>query len=244
MRNAYFSFKQFTIHHDRCAMKVTTDACLFGAWVAERIPKTTIETRRVLDIGAGTGLLGLMLLQKNPNLLVTGIEIDKEAAAQAMENAGASPWKNAIQVLQGDAGDTTCCPAEKFDIVISNPPFYEKELHSPDPIRNIAHHSGGLSLEALFRTIRTVLTETGIFYVLLPFKRAEEIKQLIAAEGLGINHITQVRHSAAHPSTRIFIAGQPGTTTSCTTEELIIHTAQGGYTDTFSQLLKDYYLHL
>src|SRR5215213_7485932 len=95
MPNSFFKFKQFTVHHDRCAMKVTTDACVFGAWSAEEIRH--LDPKQILDIGVGSGLLSLMIAQKN-EAAIDAVEIDKEAAEQARENIQASPWKDHIHV--------------------------------------------------------------------------------------------------------------------------------------------------
>src|SRR6188474_973128 len=104
MSNSYFQFKQFTIQQDQCAMKVTTDACLFGAWVAEEVrsQESEVESQQSLDIGTGTGLLSIMVAQKNPKVEIIGVEIDEDAQKQAKENINASPWKERIAVLEGD----------------------------------------------------------------------------------------------------------------------------------------------
>src|SRR5262245_3491214 len=131
MANNYFQFKQFTIHQDRCAMKVTTDSCLFGAWVASResAARSSPGTRRrILDIGGGTGLLALMLAQRT-NAFIDSIEIDKDAFQQAEENVKASPWSDRISLYHGDAREFSF--QHKYQTIICNPPFYEKELKSP-----------------------------------------------------------------------------------------------------------------
>jgi tRNA1Val (adenine37-N6)-methyltransferase len=142
MANSFFQFKQFIIHQDRCAMKVTTDACLFGAWVAKEVGGQKSEVETILDIGTGTGLLSLMLAQKT-NATIDSVEIDEAAAEQAQENANASLWKDRIFVMPGDAKDMAYTFCKNFDIIISNPPFYENELTSSDHQKNLAHHHRG-----------------------------------------------------------------------------------------------------
>src|SRR5262249_33933395 len=134
MPNSYFQFKEFTVYQERCVMKVTTDACVFGAWVAQDVT----DVQNVLDIGTGTGLLPLMLAQRHPSITIDAIEIDKESFEQAKENVAISPFAEHIQVINDDAKAFSSW--KKYDLVISNPPFYEKELASSDHKKNIAHH--------------------------------------------------------------------------------------------------------
>jgi tRNA1Val (adenine37-N6)-methyltransferase len=221
-------------------MKVTTDGCLFGAWVAEAV------SRSILDIGTGTGLLSLMIAQKDPLAEIDALEIDAEAARQAQANADASPWKENIFVMPGDARDSAFVLAKEYDIIVSNPPFYESELHSPDPQKNIAHHGTGLLLEDLLQIIAGVLSPTGRFYLLLPAKRMTEAGLLSRKYDLTITATVTVRPSTRHQPFRIFMEGKRKSNDeeANTQTEIPIRDEEGKYTETFVRLLKEYYLHL
>ena len=220
-------------------MKVTTDACLFGAWVANE--KLKVET--VLDIGTGTGLLSLMLAQKNDEVLIHAIEIDKDAADQAKENAASSAWKERIDILNADIKGFSF--KNKFDLIISNPPFYENELRSETNRRNIAHHSENLTLKELLDVIKTNLNANGNFFLLLPYKRNDEIKKLFKDHQLHISKILLIRQSIKHDYFRIFIKGNlSATEKEIEFDEMSICDEQQQYTNEFVRLLKDYYLHL
>jgi tRNA1Val (adenine37-N6)-methyltransferase len=233
-------------------MKVTTDACLFGAWVAREIKNVEhpgsfgkkLIINNCLDIGAGTGLLSLMLLQKNPLIKVNAIEIDKEAAEQANENVAASPWKENISVINADVRNFV--PGEKFDCIISNPPFYENELRSDNEKKNLAHHGNELKLEALLHFITKNLAEGGSFFLLLPYKRNEEIKKLFSNNQLHVASICFVRQSAKHEYFRIMLKGNCDTVKKEETEidEISIWNDKQQYTQVFTELLKEYYLYL
>src|SRR6476620_3970566 len=136
MSNTYFRFRQFTVHQERTAMKVCTDACLFGAWVASEIRNEDLE--RVLDIGAGTGLLSLMIAQ-NSDAVIDAVEIDDHAYSQVVDNFSSSPWNDRLRVHHCSVQQFE--PGCKYDLVISNPPFYEHSLRSPDSKKNMAMHS-------------------------------------------------------------------------------------------------------
>jgi tRNA1Val (adenine37-N6)-methyltransferase len=240
MANPYFQFKQFTIQQDRCAMKVTTDGCLFGAWTAEEVKRQMSDVRRVLDIGTGTGLLSLMLAQKT-NALIDAIEIDPGAFIQAKENILGSPWRERTTIHHADASQFIF--PSKYDIIISNPPFYENELKSADAKKNLAHHEG-LSLQQLVKIIRENLSSHGSFFLLLPYKRTEEAEKLINAANLSILQKISVRQSLRHDFFRTMIHGTQERGKETTTAEISIWDDKQQYTPEFVQLLRDYYLHL
>jgi tRNA1Val (adenine37-N6)-methyltransferase len=240
MPNPYFQFKQFTVYHDRCAMKVTTDACLFGAWVAEDCQRSTVNDQRLLDIGTGTGLLSLMVVQKNKDIQLDAVEIDKAAAAQATENVKASPYAHNITVHQSDI---TNWEKGSYDIILSNPPFYEKEIPSTQKGKNVAHHSEGLRLEELFFIIKEKLTDSGSFYLLLPYKRRHDIDKQLQQAGLFLEKKVIVHPAVENAPFRLLLKGgkRPFPTQS---ESLSIYDTTRAYTPEFVALLKDYYLYL
>lgn len=228
-------------------MKVTTDACLFGAWVANEVEsdpnsyREKVET--ALDIGTGTGLLSLMLVQKNPGTNILAVEIDKSAAEQAADNIDASLWKDRVDIVEGDVKDLSF--PEKFDLIISNPPFYETELRSETDKKNIAFHSDNLTLQELLHTIKTHLSPNGNFFLLLPYKRNDEIKRLFKDHQLHISKLLLVRQSVKHDYFRIFLKGNLNAVQKETEfDEMSIWDEQQQYTNGFVRLLKDYYLHL
>ena len=225
-------------------MKVTTDACLFGAWVAEEDKSEKIITKNVLDIGTGTGLLSLIYAQKNSLAEIDAMEIDQDAYAQAKENAAASSFAERINVIHDDVKRFTF--SKKYDCIISNPPFYEKEISSDNEKKNIAHHHLGLLFEELLGIIKGNLSSSGTFYLLLPFKRGEEIKKIILKEDLYVSKIVFVKQSTKHNYFRIMIAGKLSQEDHPETliEEISIWDDQQQYKKEFKELLKDYYLYL
>jgi tRNA1Val (adenine37-N6)-methyltransferase len=250
MSNNYFQFKQFTIHQDKCAMNVTTDGCLFGAWAAGIIkneeparPAGGSIINNCLEIGTGTGLLALMVAQQH-KLIIDTIEIDDEAARQAKENVATSPWHDRINVINEDAREFAY--NNKYDVIISNPPFYENELKAPDAKKNMAHHSEGLLLPELLSIIKQQLKPAGSFYLLLPYKREEEIRNLFLAQDFAISQMALIRQSVDHSYFRIMLQGKLASDEPVGTmiEEIAIKDDKGNYTPAFTNLLKDYYLHL
>lgn len=241
MPNPFFKFKQFVVYHDRCAMKVTTDACLFGAWCAQEIKNENAEEfSTALDIGAGTGLMSLMMAQKN-NLVIDAVEIEENAAMQAEENIQRSLWQNRVAVHKQDV--LKFAPGKKYDVIISNPPFYENEIKSDDLNRNKAHHGHALRLEELLILIKEHLLSTGKFFLLLPYKRVTEAKSLLNKHKLYITNEVIIKQSVLHAPFRLMIKGsfKPMSTVA---SYLSIKNEKDQYTEEFVQLLKDYYLYL
>jgi tRNA1Val (adenine37-N6)-methyltransferase len=244
MANAYFQFKQFTIHQDQCAMKVTTDGCLFGAWCAEELsrksaPEKQNNPARTLDIGTGTGLLSLMVAQKNA-LHIHAVEIDSAAAAQASANAAASTFSRQIQVIHTDVLHLR---EHAYDVILSNPPFYEKELKSGIVAKDTAHHSHQLTWAELFAAINRLLDGQGVFFLLLPYKRAGELEGYLKRENLFVNKLVRVKQSTRHSPFRIMIRGSR-VAFPLVEEVLSITDEHRQYTPEFVALLKDFYLYL
>ncbi|MGN6617154.1 MAG: tRNA1(Val) (adenine(37)-N6)-methyltransferase [Ilyomonas sp.] len=242
MPNSYFRFKQFTVHQEHCAMKVCTDACLFGAWAANKIATEKKEIKNVLDIGTGTGLLSLMIAQKNPHLKIDAVEIDEASTIQAASNFKLSPWEENLQVHHAAIQDHEQ-KKYRYDLIISNPPFYENDLKSEDKKRNTALHSSQLSLKDLLHAINKQLTIDGSFGILLPFSRTTCFKELSIQNQFFLKEELLVKQSYKHSFFRSILYFNRKET-AVKRSELSIQDKEGKYTDEFAQLLKDYYLYL
>jgi len=220
-------------------MKVCTDACLFGAWVAAKSKTEGHQFRNCLDIGAGTGLLSLMLAQQS-NLHIDAVELDEAAAEQAADNFELSPWKNRLQVLQGDIRKIHL--GRQYELIISNPPFFGNSLRSPDSKRNLALHSEMLELEELIAVASRHLLPDGVFAVLLPYERKENCILSAAAAGLYPKEMVSVKQSTSHGFFRVMLwfSDEAGPTVHSS-----ISIREGeDYSADFKNLLGDYYLNL
>ncbi|MBS1757449.1 MAG: methyltransferase [Bacteroidetes bacterium] len=235
-----FSFKQFTIQQHRCAMKVCTDACLFAAWAADYLKKEKLNPKNILDIGAGTGLLSLILAQKT-TAQIEAVEIDENAFIQANENFIASPWKQRLSVFHTDALEFT--PEKKYDFIITNPPFFEDDLPSPHQNKNAAKHSSTLTFAGLLKIISTHLLPESFAAVLIPYHRLQHFEKLAMAQQLFISHKTLVKQSPLHSPFRAMVILKTADQKINETEITIQHTDRN-YTPEFINLLKDYYLKL
>ncbi len=237
MSNHYFQFKQFTIHQDKCAMKVSTDACIQGAWAP--IADDVVD---VLDIGTGTGLLSLMLAQRNESIQIDAIELDADAAQQASENIKASPWADRINIIQGDV--TQYAFTKQYDMIICNPPFFNNSLLGDDAQRNNVRHTISLSYDALLAVLQNVLKPTGYAAILLPTAEHDVWAQLLNKNGWGITQLLQVYPKEIGGYNRVISLCSSQPTTETNVDRLQIYKQGGGYTDVFTQLLQPFYLKL
>jgi tRNA1Val (adenine37-N6)-methyltransferase len=218
-------------------MKVCTDACILGAWFAEKIPSYST----VLDIGSGTGLLMLMLAQKNKSE-IDGIEVDLNAYKQQKENIEQSPWKDQLRAFPGDVRSFSF--ATKYDFIISNPPFYENDLQSASSSRNLAMHSKDLNLRELLLSISGNLDSGGSFGILLPYQRMEEFEQLADELMFYSNEKLLIQQTPNHEYFRAVLHLSKNQEKFTDESTLVIQKEDGGYTDEFVELMKDYYLRL
>lgn len=240
MPNNYFQFKQFTVQQEKAALKVSTDSCVFGAWVAAYLSASQSRPSTILDIGTGTGLLMLMLAQKL-DAKIDGMEIDESAYQQATANVEQSPWKERLHIYHADARQAVMNKA--YDFIISNPSFYEGDLKSGNAHKNLAKHDTGLTLDALITVVDTCLSLAGSFSVLLPFHRTEAVFTYAKARQFYCSHWLRVKQTPAHPYFRSILIFSR-VEKECKQEELIIREANNQYSAAFISLLKEYYLYL
>ncbi len=241
MSNHYFQFKQFTIQQDKCAMKVCTDACLFGAFVANEIQANEQDAiKNILDIGSGTGLLSLMLAQKLHAAIDT-VEIDTPAFEQAKENIAQSLYKEKIKIFNADIVQFST--EKKYDYIISNPPFFEADLKSGNEKKNAAKHDTALTLQELLHNADRLLSTTGFFAVLLPYHRSNYFEEEAEKLNFHLNKKISVKQTPKHDFFRAILIFYK-TKTTANQSTLTIKNEEGKYTDEFTNLLKDYYLYL
>lgn len=237
MSNTYFRFKQFKIEQDQCAMKVSTDACIQGA-----VAQVPAGVAAVLDLGAGTGLLSLMLAQRFPDVNITAIELDTAAFRQAQDNINDAPYRDRITVANEDA--RTFDPGIMYPFLICNPPFFSNSLKGPADARNQARHDDTLSQEDLLRLMDRVLTPDGTACFLWPAAEQLNWERLLARSGYYLHYRLQVRDRAHTRITRIISICSRIPVANPVEEELIIKDENGTYTALFSDLLSPFYLHL
>ncbi|MFP1727363.1 tRNA(1)(Val) (adenine(37)-N(6))-methyltransferase TrmN [Lonsdalea quercina] len=236
VRSGGFTFKQFFVAHDRCAMKVGTDGILLGAWAP--LPKEG----RLLDIGCGSGLIALMLAQRaEGRLSVDGVELDAAAGQQARENAAASPWREQVAVHTADIADFAEKNRHQYALIVSNPPYFVPGVSCRSESRAQARYTTSLSHQQLLHCAKARLTDEGLFCVVLPCDVAEGFVPQAEKEGWRLSLRTDVREYASRPAHRTLLALslQPGPPQR---SSLIIRDDDGQYSNAYQALTRDFYL--
>ena len=244
MPSDVFRFKRFAVRQAQSAMKVGTDGVLLGAWV-----RTGEGEKRILDVGAGTGLIALMMAQRSPNAEIDAVEMEPGAAAEAQENAAVSPWKERITVhcrRFQDFAREQAAEGEKYDLIVSNPPYF---IHSVDYLetgpksRVAARHAQALPYGDLIEGIVMLLASEGRFAGIFPYEEAGVFIAKAATRGLYCKRMADIYPKPGKKIKRVaaefsFVRGEP------LWEELTIENGGGNYdfTNQYRELTKDFYL--
>lgn len=232
-----FQFKQFSIEQDRCAMKIGTDGVLLGAWAPlENNPFS------ILDIGAGTGVIALMLAQRSNAEQIDALEIDEEAYEQSVDNFENSPWSDRLFCFHAGLDEFMEEPEDEYDLIVSNPPFYTDDFKSATEQRDLARFADAMPFEDLIEAADLLLSENGIFAAIIPFKEEENFLALAAAFELYPVKITRVKGTPTTEIKRSLLAFSRIEKIDFPTDELIIETARHIYTPEYIELTKDFYL--
>lgn len=235
MPQSCFQFKQFTIAQDKSAMKVGTDGVLLGAW------SRSYEAVNILDIGTGTGLVALMLAQKS-KARITAVEIDEDAAEQAMQNVNNSPWANRIMVYQTAVQDFCKKTSSQFDLIVSNPPYFQQSFKNSCKKRALARHNDSLPFEELIATVRVLLQKNGRLSVILPADSWSQFNNLAGQSGLFPTRKLLVKPNLILPPKRVLVE-YSFKDTDCETDEIAIEMyGRHDYTPEYKELTRDFYL--
>ncbi len=232
-----FQFKQFTVKQDRCAMKVGTDGVLLGAW--SPIPENCFS---ILDIGTGTGIIALMTAQRSQAEQVDAIEIDEDAYEQAVENFENSPWSDRLFCFHAGLDELIEEPEDEYDLIICNPPFYSENYKTEDDQRDLARFQDAMPFEILVEAADLLLSENGIFSVIIPFKEEADFLALAKEFELLPFKITRVKGTPTSDIKRSLLAFSRSEISNIEINELIIEKERHVYTEEYITLTKDFYL--
>lgn len=236
MKTSTFTFKQFAVQQDRCAMKIGTDGVLLGAWVSvEHNPYN------ILDIGAGTGILSLMMAQRTNAVQIEAIEIDDDAFEQCAENFENSPWNDRLFCFHASLLEYIEAVDEKFDLIICNPPFYSEDYKTQETSRNLARFSDAMPLEHIIFAVINFLSDQGKFSIIIPYKEEQKYIEEASLINLFPNRILHVKGNPTSNIKRSLIEFSYHES-DIKISELIIETDRHQYTDAYINLTKDFYL--
>lgn len=232
-----FTFKQFVVEQDRCAMKIGTDGVLLGAWAPIHNHPFS-----VLDIGTGTGIIALMLAQRSAAQQIDALEIDEAAYEQATDNFENSPWNDRLFCFHAGLDEFIEEPEDEYDLIVSNPPFYSEDYKTENESRDLARFQDAMPFEQLLEAADLLLSEHGIIAIIIPFKEEENFIALANEFELYPLKITRVKGTPTTEIKRSLLAFSRNKTTDLAIDELVIETARHFYTPEYIELTRDFYL--
>jgi tRNA1Val (adenine37-N6)-methyltransferase len=233
-RNNWFEFKQFRIEQKSSAMKVGTDGVLLGAW-------TSLEgALRILDVGTGTGLIALMLAQRC-NALIDAVEIDKEASIEAEYNFSKSAWNNRLQVFHGDFLRYQEQTEEKYDLIVSNPPFFINSLKTSDKRLALAKHDVNMSIEQLLNKSSSLLKADGRLSLIFPYENLDHVKESARLAGYYVKKRTDVYAKLSKSPVRTLMEFSL-IPVFPEADHLVIRDANDDFSEKFRKMTAPYYL--
>ena len=231
-----FKFKEFTLNQDQCAMKIGTDGVLLGAWAS--IEKTPFS---ILDIGAGTGILSLMLAQRSNAELIDAIEIDDSAYEQCVNNFEKSSWGDRLFCYHASLEEFAEEIEDKYDLIICNPPFYSEDYKTDNSQRDLARFQDAMPFEHLLESVSKLLSEDGAFSVVIRFKEETNFIELALKFKLFPNKVLRIKGNPTSETKRSLIEFSFRESEN-TIKSLIIETSRHQYTEDYINLTKDFYL--
>lgn len=238
-----FRFKQFYIEDSKCAMKVGTDGVLLGAWV-EPLPAPLLKRGRILDVGTGSGLIARMLMQRCPQAEVEGIDIDAAAVEQAREN-GIKAFCSRLQDW-GIGTQSSAVSVRPYDLIVSNPPYFQNSLKNPDKGRQTARHTDTLSYDELLAHSARLLSEHGQLALILPAEAEDEVRELAARYLLYCSRVTRVYSKESKPARRVLLCFEKikikNEKLKIIEDSLVLENETGGRSAAYSELCKEFYL--
>lgn len=233
MANSWFQFQEFRIEQDRCAMKISTDAVLLGALANAENPC------KILDVGTGTGVIALMLAQRFPDSRIQAVEIDPDAASQARENFEMSSFSSRMEVWEG--GFQEFSPIDKFDLIVSNPPYFPDHLKSSNAQRNLALHNDGLPFGDLLKKVSAILAPDAKFWVILPPRQMLDLEKMARLFGLFPSQKFTIQDNPAKPVIREVVSFELEEKIIAQ-NEIFIKEDSDGFHDSYRKLISGFLL--